>query len=379
MPLGLYGKIKESKLLLRAKTTGLLQIRDITNEQAENTKLNQQEMSQGVVLLKSKPQRLVLELTNACNLRCIMCGRDEANFSLTTFDIEILKNLAPLLNEVEEVTLFGWGEPTLHPQFEEILAFLDNYPVKKYFVTNGMRLDKIKEALFKYHVDIMAISLDGAKSETNDNIRINSDLNFIVKELKDIVRIKKENGLKYPYMNFVMTLFDRNVEELPDLVKLASEIGLEEVKGVYLTVFSDNLLNESLYNKKDKVKRIFSEAEKLGEKLGIKIKLPYIQGEDIAGNNNHKNCFTAWRDFFIGSDGYIRPCQSNSVKFFKFDKNMTFEEMWNSQKYQDFRMKVNTENMCEECKRCYQSSHANWNNKSSFIQVGEEFAPTWEK
>jgi len=35
--------------------------------------------------------------------------------------------------------------------------------------------------------------------------------------------------------------------------------------------------------------------------------------------------------------------------------------------------------MGEECKRCYQSSHANWNNKSAFIQVNEEFAPTWVK
>lgn len=370
---------KEEKLILRAKTKGLLQVRDITTEQSENTKLNQKEMSEGVQLLKSKPQRLVLELTNACNLRCIMCGRDEAKFSLTTFDIDILKCLSPILNEIEEVTLFGWGEPTLHPQFEEILAFLDNYPVKKYFVTNGMRLDKIKEALFKYHVDIMAISLDGAKPETNNSIRVNSDLEFIVKELKDIVRIKKENGLKYPYMNFVMTMFDRNIEELPDLVKLAADIGLDEVKGVYLTVFSENLLNESLYNKKDKVKRIFSETEQIGEKLGIKVKLPYLQGEDIAGNNNHKDCFTAWRDFFVGSDGYIRPCQSNSAKFFKFDKNLSFEEMWNSKEYQNFRANVNSSLMCEGCKKCYQSSHANWNKEYAFIQTGEEFAPTWEK
>ena len=366
-------------MLLRAKTTGLLQVRDLTEKQKKNTELNQKEMSEGKTILKSKPQRLVLELTNACNLRCIMCGRDEANFSLTTFDIDILKNLAPILDEVEEVTLFGWGEPTLHPQFEEILAFLDRYPVKKYFVTNGMRLDKIKEALFKYHVDIMAISLDGAKAETNNNIRINSDLDFIVKELKDIVRIKKEKGVKYPYMNFVMTMFDRNIEEFPDLVKLAYEIGLEEVKGVYLTVFSENLLGETLYNQKDKVKAIFDKAEKLGEELGVKIKLPYIQGEDVAGDKLHKDCFTAWRDFFVGSDGYIRPCQSNAEKFFKYDKNMSFEDMWNCREYQDFRKNVNTSSMCAECKRCYQSSHANWNNKSAFIQTGEEFAPTWEK
>ena len=93
----------------------------------------------------------------------------------------------------------------------------------------------------------------------------------------------------------------------------------------------------------------------------------------------HKPCFVAWRDFFIGSDGYVRPCQSNATKFFKYDMEKPFEEIWNSTEYQEFRKNVNTQAMCQECKRCYQSSHANWNNKSSFIQVGEEFAPTWEK
>ena len=58
---------------------------------------------------------------------------------------------------------------------------------------------------------------------------------------------------------------------------------------------------------------------------------------------------------------------------------MTFDEMWNCEKFQDYRSRVNNSNMLDECKRCYQSSHANWNKKSSFIQVGEEFAPTWEK
>ena len=365
--------------ILRAKTENLLQVRDLTESQQKNTNLNIEEMHAQKLTLKSKPQRLVLELTNACNLRCIMCGRDEANFSLTTFDLEYLYSLEHLLNEVEEVTLFGWGEPTLHPQFEQILEYLNKFPVKKYFVTNGMRLDRIKDAIFKHRVDIMAISLDGAKAETNNKIRINSDLDFIVKQLKDIVAIKKQNNLTYPYMNFVMTMFDRNIEELPELVKLAAEIGLDEVKGVYLTVFSENLLNESLYNKKEKVEKIFKEAYQLAQKLNIKLKLPYLQGEDVGGEDFHKPCYVAWRDFFVGSDGYVRPCQSNATKFFKYDKNKTFDEIWNSKEYQDFRQNVNSGNMCEECKRCYQSSHANWNNKSAFIQVGEEFAPTWEK
>lgn len=366
-------------MLLRAKTTELLQVKSLTQEQKENTELNLFEMKAGKTILSSKPQRLILELTNACNLNCIMCGRDEAKFSLTTFDIDILKSFAPILKEVEEVTLFGWGEPTLHPQFEEILKFLDNYPVKKYFVTNGMRLDKIKDYIFKYHVDIMAISLDGAKAETNNSIRINSDLDFIVEQLKSIVQFKKENNLSYPYMNFVMTLFDKNIEELPDLVKLASEIGLDEVKGVYLTAFSENLIKNTLYDKKSKVSAVFKNAEQVASELNVKLKLPYLQDEDIAQDKSHKDCYVAWRDFFVGSDGFVRPCQSNALKFFKYDKNKSFDEMWNSKEFQEFRATVNNEKMCEGCKKCYQSSHANWNRKSSFVQVGENFAPNWEK
>lgn len=245
-------------MIIRAKTKELLQTRELTQRQKDNTKLNKEEMNNKSTILKSYPQRLVLELTNACNLRCIMCGRDEAEFAPTVFKLDYLKKLEYLLNIVEEVTLFGWGEPTMHPQFIDILKYLNDFPVRKYFVTNGMRLNKIKDALFDYKVDIMAISLDGAKPETNDRIRFGGSFDFIIKNIKEIVKQKREMNLDYPYMNFVMTLMDSNIEELPNLVELASEIGLEEVKGVYLTVFTKNLLNETLYNKRDKVAYIYA-------------------------------------------------------------------------------------------------------------------------
>ena len=170
-----------------------------------------------------------------------------------------------------------------------------------------------------------------------------------------------------------------NLEELPDLVKLAAEIGIEEVKVVYLTVFDESLMHETLWGSEDKVKEIFAKADSLGEELGIVLKLPHLVGEDVAGNNNHKDCFVAWRDFFLGSDGYVRPCMSTPTKFFKYDMTKPFMDIWNAPEYQTYRANVNTSNMDSPCTRCYQSSHCNWNKKSSFIQMGEEFAPKWEK
>ena len=367
--------------VLRSKTTDLFHYVRLTELQKKNRETNLAEIKNKDLTLNSYPRRLVLELTNACNLNCIMCGRNESNFTYNFFDWKHVENLKHILEyKVEEVTLFGWGEPTIHPQFKDILKFLSRYPVRKYFLTNGTTLHIIKDYVLDYKVDIMAVSLDGATAETNNKIRIKSNFDQIVSGLKSIIQQKREKRVQYPYINFVITLMSSNLHELPDMVNLAYDIGIEEVKAVYLTAFSEKLKDEVLWDKKKEVKEVFDETIKRGNKLGINVKLPYIQGEDIAGDKLHKDCFVGWRDFFIGSDGYVRPCQSISQKMFHISKYDSFGEGWNSAEFINFRSVVNDpQRMLEECKRCYQSSHANWNRKTSFLQIGQKFAPNWGK
>ena len=63
-------------MIIRAKTKTLFSGKELTQRQKENTELNIKEMEAGKTILESYPRRLVLELTNACNLNCIMCGRN---------------------------------------------------------------------------------------------------------------------------------------------------------------------------------------------------------------------------------------------------------------------------------------------------------------
>lgn len=366
-------------MILRAKTKTLFDGKELTEKQKQNTALNIKEMESGNTILQSYPRRLVLELTNACNLNCIMCGRNAADFKPTVFDMEIFHSLEPLMDKVEEVTLMGWGEPTIHPHFIEMLETINKHSARKYFCSNGMNLKKIQDAIFDYKVDVFAVSVDGATDETNSRIRRGSKIDQITTDLKEIVRIKKERGLRYPWINFVFCAMQSNIRELPDLVRLAAEIGIEEVKVVYLTVFGEDLMNESLWGHENLVREVFEEAIRVGDELGIVLKLPHYSGEDEAGNKFHKDCYVTWRDFFLGSDGYVRPCMSTPVHFFEYDINKDFMEMWNAPEYQNYRKNVNDqEHMDLPCKRCYQSSHCNWNKKESFIQVGEIFSPEWE-
>lgn len=373
-----------SKEVLRAKTKFLFDRFPLTPEQKKNSELNLMEVDEHKTILKSAPRRLVFELTNACNLNCIMCGRNAVKFTPTFFKLDWLEKFSPIMNKVEEVSLFGWGEPTVHPQFAEILAWLDKYPVRKYFCTNGMRLGDLKDDIFSHHVDIIAISLDGARADTNNKIRRGGNFDKIINNLKAIVAEKKRRGLDRPYMNFVFCAMTTNYKELPDLVRVAAEIGLEEVKAVYFTAFAKELIPRVLsggeMDLSKSLAEIFQKTIALGDELGVKIKLPHLPGEDPAGDKSHKDCFVGWRDMFLGSDGYVRPCMSTPEKFFRFDDFETFEDMWNDDKYQKFRVTVNDKNnMPPHCQNCYQSSHCNWNKKESFVQVGLDFAPEWEK
>ena len=376
-------KIRNEEKILRAKTKFLFDKFPLTNFQQKNSELNLQEIENQKNILKSAPRRLVLELTNACNLNCIMCGRNAVKFTPTFFKLKWLEKFSSIMNKIEEVSLFGWGEPTVHPQFVDILKYLDQFSVRKYFCTNGMRLAELEDEIFNNHVDIIAISLDGACAETNNKIRCGGNFDKIIHGLKSIVAYKRKFNLERPYMNFVFCVMNENYRELPNMVRLASEIGINEVKAVYFTSFTKELENQTVYQGggiNEQIVESFQKTVEIGEQLNINVKLPHLPGEDPAGNKPHKDCFVGWRDLFLGSDGFVRPCMSTPEKFFRFDDEKTFEQIWNDERFQSLRRTVNdSEKMSLHCKNCYQSSHCNWNKKESFIQVGKDFAPEWER
>ncbi|MEO5363158.1 MAG: radical SAM protein [Magnetococcus sp. DMHC-8] len=366
--------------VVRAKTMHLFSHQGLTDAQVANGQTNLEELQARRTVLTSYPRRVVLEMTNACNIDCIMCGRDQAEFKQTFLDLSTLARLGETWHHSEEATLCGWGEPTLYPKFGQLLAYLDDYPIKKYLVTNGTLLDKWIPELFKRQVAIVTISLDGASPEVNDRIRRRAEFNQIVANLKVLMETRRQQGGTSPYVNLVITLMRSNLTELPRLVMLAKELGMEEVKAIYLSAFSQHLVEETLWGQEQRVAEVFAETTELAERLGILLKLPYIQGEDVAGALSHKPCFVAWRDFFLGSDGYVRPCQSTAMKLFHVSRYGSFMEMWNADEFQSFRRRVNDEaTMPDECRRCYHAAHANWNKKESFIQLDVPFAPVWER
>jgi uncharacterized radical SAM superfamily Fe-S cluster-containing enzyme len=85
---------------------------------------------------------LLLEITQACNLRCPTCYADAQGHDYMTVE-EARRRLDSFFDKQPalDVLMLSGGEPTIHPQFAEILELALTYPINRVLVnTNGLRL-----------------------------------------------------------------------------------------------------------------------------------------------------------------------------------------------------------------------------------------------
>jgi MoaA/NifB/PqqE/SkfB family radical SAM enzyme len=124
------------------------------------------------------PQRVSIELANICNLHCSYCLRSEetlysshANF----FKVDLLKRVLHDAREIAGITRvsFTGGEPTLHPQFSEVIETVAAAELTSSFVTNAWHFERVWPALLANRESIthVAFSIDGVTRETHDGWR----------------------------------------------------------------------------------------------------------------------------------------------------------------------------------------------------------------
>ena len=119
------------------------------------------------------PICLTWELTYACNLSCVHClsssGRRDPR-ELSTAEC------MALIDEFERMQVFyvniGGGEPTVRPDFWELVDYAVAHRVGVKFSTNGVRITQpvAQRLAGSDYVDVQ-VSLDGATEEVNDAVR----------------------------------------------------------------------------------------------------------------------------------------------------------------------------------------------------------------
>lgn len=145
--------------------------------------------------------RIEINITELCNLTCGFCPRgtwypnQNLHMSLETAN-EIGRQMASL-KHIPNLSIAGRGEPTLHPQFSDILKTFFSYNIPVLLSTNGKRFDKHLEEISKCYF----LVYDVYSEEEEDFLEAVEKVKDLPCENK-MVHLKSDDGtLKYMWRN----------------------------------------------------------------------------------------------------------------------------------------------------------------------------------
>lgn len=324
---------------------------------------------------------LVLETTRRCNLRCIHCMVSEennlGNYEARDLPMDVFHKLLPMIREFKPtVQLSGHGETFLHPNFMEMVEEVVGVGCNATFQTNGTILTQRNvEKFVGIGVEAIVISIDGASPEVFDKIRRRTSLDKIVANIRLINETKKRLKTNRPHLGIEFAAMRQNIHELPAVVKMAGELGVENFQVAELAEYNmtqgQSLVNDPL------MAEWAPKAEVEARTYGINLMLPpNIPGRQVVsvdstggvansatGNDSiaaaapatykglRKTCKEPWEKMFVQYDGSVRPCCVIGESYGNLS-TQTFQEVWDGPRYQSLRESLLSDEPYAVCVKC---------------------------
>lgn len=328
-------------------------------------------------MVEGGPRVVFIEVTNRCNLLCQTCPHTYFQREpLTALALHEFIRIAEQFPEMRRVLLHGIGEPLLNRELPEIIHYLKSRNVEVIINSNGTLLTpQWQQKLVESGLDQYRCSIDGAKDETYARIRGANLLPKLRRGLEGLVRTKERLGAKTPQISIWCVSTRENLQELPDLLHLAADLGVPEVymqRMVYfagepekqygmarddLAIFGQDQTEED---------RIIEECTALSGTLGIRFlasggrdpvnSLAAARPSDFTPWHA---CMRPWTTAYVTSNGNCLPCCISPFATDDYDSlilgnlfERPFQEIWNETRYQEFRMELLSEHPHKACASC---------------------------
>ena len=183
------------------------------------------------------PLQVQLEISNVCNLKCAMCNDFSAINSKRFMELrahergfldsdELRASLGGILAGALMVQCSGYGEPTLHPDFERLISFVSEYEVMIEFITNGMHLtEKLAKFLVEKNVYRLLISISGSTAEDYELVYLGGSFEAVTSGIRALNEAKRAAGSRYPIIEINSLGFRHHVESFDTFVELMADCG----------------------------------------------------------------------------------------------------------------------------------------------------------
>lgn len=303
-------------------------------------------------------------VTNKCNLSCGHCQRKllkkqgliaTKDMSVKVFE-KLERDLIPSLQRIQ----FGgnnFGEQLSASHWDDIFARVSKFNIDISLVSNSTLLNEERmRAMIDAGVEFN-FSLEGINPETYESVRGNKFEHFY-RILTDACRGKKGTRSR---VNLGFTALRDNVNEIPQLLGIAAELGVDRVTITHFVPWEEGQRQKSLVYHKELANQMLRKAHELAEdyKLLVDLPLPFTT-DKIADNQAPPEdmdsaslapCYHPWESVSINEKGDVMPCCASGAIMGSLE-NSSFSEIWNNRKYQKLRNTVNSSRPLSFCRNC---------------------------
>ena len=258
------------------------------------------------------------------------------------------------------------GEPLATPYFQEMLVTMERYGVRLNLTTNGTLLtESVMREIVPFLRDVK-VSFDGARKETFEAIRKDAKFEDVVANIRTATRVRDEYIALYgtepeflrPSVTIQAVLMTTNISELPAMVELGSELGVDRVKGFNLMVLDPSFLQYSLVFDQERANFFIRQAQALAKTLGLQTK--YQEPFDLSRNiftyedkrARKRPCEFLWQQINIETDGSVTPCCHPKAPVMGNVYEYDIKTIWNNEMYRDIRASLNSDLPWECCQHC---------------------------
>jgi radical SAM protein with 4Fe4S-binding SPASM domain len=315
------------------------------------------------------PYYVQLEVTTHCNLACYMCVRNEVIKHPQHLAYE---DFARTFDRIRphKLALSGAGEPLLHPDITRMIACARARGTAVQIPSNGTLLGRpgMAQAIVESGLNMLKISIDAATAPTYQAIRRQDCFDKIVDGVRQLAERKKEKNSRLPEVRFDVVILKENYAEIPDIIRLARDLGVGVVFFRALQTKGIGKEREEVLGKDvdfDLLRRVVQEGIADAARLGIRTNLRDIardfesyhsiyQRQDAALSD--QVCLLPWLQCFISVRGELSPCCATYTNESFSAGNVfeqDFEAVWNGPKMQSirrlFRSRQNPFAVCRDC------------------------------
>jgi len=319
------------------------------------------------------PRVVFIEVTNRCNLLCETCPR-------TFFTREPLKSLSfdefvtivEQFPEMQRAVLHGIGEPLLNRELPRMIRHLKEREVQVLFNSNGTLLTPPwQEELVHSGLDEFRCSIDGARPETYAFIRGADLLHKVIQGLDGLVRTQARLQAATPRVSIWCVVTRENLDELPDLVRLAARLGVPEVYLQRMTFFAQEPKEQygmarqelSIFGRQEE---IIAHCEALSAELGIDFRASgardprnSLAAARAADERPWQACLRPWTTAYVTANGNCLPCCISPFATSDYESlilgnlfERPFAELWNDYLYRKFRTDFSSNHPHTACAGC---------------------------